>query len=102
MVEDAPVNTGAAIWPATQAAEVAVRRMQIKLHRWALEDSSSQFGDLFNQTARPPPRQHDHQTRRITTGGASLCPKTIITRRDADMVNLCLDSPMCLGVVWGS
>ena len=53
MVEDAPVNTGAAIWPATQAAEVAVRRMQIKLHRWALEDPSSQFGDLFNLVHDP-------------------------------------------------
>ena len=53
MVEVAPVNTGAVIWPSAQAAAVAVRRMQVKLHRWALEDSSGQFGDLFNLVHDP-------------------------------------------------
>jgi hypothetical protein len=34
MVEDALVNTGAAGWPDVDSAWWAVRRMQIKLHRW--------------------------------------------------------------------
>src|SRR5436305_12811357 len=41
MPEDAPGNPGAL--PAGR-----VRGMQAKLHRWAGEDSSRQFGDLFN------------------------------------------------------
>lgn len=53
MVEVAPVNTGAVIWPSTQVAGVAVRRMQVKLHGWAREDPSRQFGDLFNLVYHP-------------------------------------------------
>jgi RNA-directed DNA polymerase len=53
MVEVAPVNTGAVIWPSTQVAAVAVRRMQVKLHQWAREDPSRQFGDLFNLVHDP-------------------------------------------------
>jgi RNA-directed DNA polymerase len=34
MVEDAPVNIGAVQWPDVHAAFWAVRRMQLKLHRW--------------------------------------------------------------------
>jgi len=41
MPEGAPGNPGAARYR-------AVREMQAKLHRWAGEDSSRQFGDLFN------------------------------------------------------
>lgn len=48
MSEDAPVNTGAAIWPDPYSAELAVQRMQNKLHRWAGDDLSRRFGDLFN------------------------------------------------------
>jgi RNA-directed DNA polymerase len=49
MSEDARVNTGAAVtWPDECSAVVAVRRMQAKLHRWAGEDPSRRFGDLFN------------------------------------------------------
>ena len=48
MSEDAPVNTGAVAWPDDFTASVRVRRMQAKLHRWAGEDSSRRFGDLFN------------------------------------------------------
>ena len=38
MSEDAPVNTGAVAWPDDFTASVMVRRMQAKLHRWAIED----------------------------------------------------------------
>jgi RNA-directed DNA polymerase len=48
MSEDAPVNTGAGWWPDPGSAYYAVRRMQTKLHRWAGEDSSRRFGDLYN------------------------------------------------------
>jgi RNA-directed DNA polymerase len=53
MSEDAPVNTGAVAWPEPDSAYVTVRRMQIKLHRWAGEDSSRRFGDLFNLVYDP-------------------------------------------------
>jgi RNA-directed DNA polymerase len=53
MVEDAPVNTGAAVWPSADVAAAAVRRMQLKLHRWAREDSSRRFGDLYNLVYDP-------------------------------------------------
>jgi RNA-directed DNA polymerase len=53
MSEDAPVNTGAVIWPDPYSAGVAVRSMQIKLHRWAGEDPSRRFGDLFNLVYDP-------------------------------------------------
>jgi RNA-directed DNA polymerase len=53
MSEDAPVNTGAVIWPDPYSAEVAVRRMQTKLHRWATEDPGRRFGDLHNLVYDP-------------------------------------------------
>jgi len=53
MSEDAPVNTGAVKWPSPDSAYFAVRRMQTKLHRWAGEDSSRRFGDLFNLVYDP-------------------------------------------------
>src|SRR5690348_748438 len=53
MSEDAPVNAGAVGWPQPGAAYLAVRRMQTKLHRWAGEDSSRRFGDLFNLVYDP-------------------------------------------------
>jgi RNA-directed DNA polymerase len=53
MSEDAPVNTGAVEWPSPDSAYFAVRRMQTKLHRWAGEDSSRRFGDLFNLVYDP-------------------------------------------------
>jgi RNA-directed DNA polymerase len=53
MSEDAPVNTGAVTWPDPHPAGVAVRRMQTKLHRWAGEDPSRRFGDLFNLVHDP-------------------------------------------------
>ena len=54
MPEDAPGNPGAALsWPRPDAAFFAVREMQAKLHRWAGEDSSRRFGDLFNLAHDP-------------------------------------------------
>lgn len=53
MSEDALVNTGAVWWPSPGGAAVAVQRMQTKLHRWAGEDSSRCFGDLFNLVYDP-------------------------------------------------
>ena len=56
MPEDAPGNPGAAR-AAPPAGRVAyyrtVREMQAKLHRWAGEDSSRRFGDLFNLVYDP-------------------------------------------------
>jgi RNA-directed DNA polymerase len=52
MPEDAPGNPGAgrpAARPVRRAAQYrTVREMQAKLHRWAGDDSSRRFGDLFN------------------------------------------------------
>jgi RNA-directed DNA polymerase len=53
MPEDALVNTSAAEWPSPDSAYFAVRRMQTKLHRWAGEDVSRRFGDLFNLVYDP-------------------------------------------------
>jgi len=54
MSEDALVNTGAAVaWPSDLSAGIAVRRMQAKLHRWAGENASRRFGDLFNLVYDP-------------------------------------------------
>ena len=53
MSEDGPANTGAVAWPDDFTASVMVRSMQAKLHRWAGEDSSRRFGDLFNLVYDP-------------------------------------------------
>jgi RNA-directed DNA polymerase len=53
MVEDAPVNIGAAEWPSEAWAFLAVRRMQTKLHHWAARDSGRRFDDLFNLVCDP-------------------------------------------------
>ncbi len=53
MFEDAPMNIGAVQWPDAGSASVAVGRMQTKLHRWATEDLSRRFGDLFNLVYDP-------------------------------------------------
>ncbi len=52
MAEDTLVNTGVA-WPDPDVAGLAVRRMQVKLHRWAREDSSRRFNDLYNLVYDP-------------------------------------------------
>ena len=57
MPEDAPGNPGAARSAASPARQAAVyrpvREMQAKLHRWAGEDPSRRFGDLFNLVYDP-------------------------------------------------
>jgi RNA-directed DNA polymerase len=53
MPEDAPGNPGAVGWPHPDTAYFTVREMQSKLHRWAGEDSSRRFGDLFNLVYSP-------------------------------------------------
>jgi RNA-directed DNA polymerase len=53
MSEDAPVNTGAVEWPSPDSAYFMVRRMQTKLHRWAIGDPGRRFGDLFNLVYDP-------------------------------------------------
>ncbi|NLH69359.1 MAG: RNA-directed DNA polymerase [Brooklawnia sp.] len=53
MVEDASVNTGASLWPSPEVAAERVRRMQLKLHRWAREDPARCFGDLYNLVYDP-------------------------------------------------
>src|SRR5213082_3240166 len=53
MAEDTLVNTGVGAWPATDEAWWPVRRMQLKLHRWASEDKARRFDDLFNLVYDP-------------------------------------------------
>lgn len=53
MPGDAPVNIGAARWPDSDSAYLAVRKMQTKLYRWAGEDFSRRFGDLYNLVYDP-------------------------------------------------
>ena len=49
-----PAPCRPAVSPARQVAVYrAVREMQAKLHRWAGEDSSRRFGDLFNLVCDP-------------------------------------------------
>ena len=50
---DTSVNTDVVAWPETDTAWWAVRRMQLKLHRWASEDAARRFGDLFNLVYDP-------------------------------------------------
>ena len=53
MSEDASANTGAVKWLSPDSAYFAVRSMQTKLHRWAGEDPSRRFGDLFSLVYDP-------------------------------------------------
>jgi RNA-directed DNA polymerase len=53
MSEDTLVNTGVMEWPDPDSAYFTVRKMQIKLHRWAGEDASRRFGDLMNLVYDP-------------------------------------------------
>jgi RNA-directed DNA polymerase len=53
MPEGAPANAGAVRWPSADSAYFTVREMQIKLHRWAGEDPSRRFSDLFNLVYDP-------------------------------------------------
>ncbi|MFI9848693.1 group II intron reverse transcriptase/maturase [Nonomuraea sp. NPDC051941] len=53
MSEDASANVGAVRWPDPDTAHFTVRRMQTKLHRWAIDDPDRCFGDLFNLVYDP-------------------------------------------------
>jgi RNA-directed DNA polymerase len=54
MPEDAPGNPGAGpARPPAAARYGKVREMQARLHRWAGEDASRRFGDLFNLVYDP-------------------------------------------------
>ncbi len=50
---DTLVNTGVVAWPEMDGAWFTVRRMQLKLHRWASDDTARRFGDLFNLVYDP-------------------------------------------------
>jgi RNA-directed DNA polymerase len=53
MPEDTPMNTGVTRWPDPNSAYFGVRRMQVKLHRWATDNPGRRFGDLFNLVYDP-------------------------------------------------
>ena len=72
MSEDAPVNTGAVQWPDPDSAYFAVRRMQTKLHRWAGDDVSRRFGDLFNLVYDPAFLVHAWE--RVSTNKGARTP----------------------------
>jgi RNA-directed DNA polymerase len=72
MPEDALVNTGAEGWPHPDAAYFAVQKMQAKLHRWAGEDPSRRFGDLFNLVCDPAFLVHAWE--RVSTNKGAKTP----------------------------
>src|SRR5713101_8633360 len=72
MSVDALVNTGAVEWPDPGSAYFAVRRMQTKLHRWAGEDSSRRFGDLYNLVYDPAFLVHAWE--RVSTNKGARTP----------------------------
>jgi RNA-directed DNA polymerase len=72
MSEDALVNTGAVEWPHPDSAYFTVQRMQIKLHRWAGEDPSRRFGDLFNLVYDPAFLVHAWE--RVSTNKGARTP----------------------------
>jgi RNA-directed DNA polymerase len=53
MIEDASMNTDAAEWPSAAWAFLTVRRMQTKLHRWAIGEPGRRFDDLFVRHEAP-------------------------------------------------
>ena len=76
MPEDAPGNPGAVrpdAQPAPQGAIYRkVREMQAKLHRWAGEDPSRRFGDLFNLVYDPAFLVHAWE--RVSTNKGARTP----------------------------
>jgi RNA-directed DNA polymerase len=72
MSEDAPVNIGAAtVWPDPDSAYFAVRRMQTKLHRWAIEEPDRRFGDLYNLIYDPAFLVHAWERVRSNAGSGT-------------------------------
>ena len=87
MSEDAPVNTGAAtVWPDPDSAYFAVRRMQIKLHRWASEEPARRFGDLYNLVYDPAFLVHAWERVRSNAGSGTpgIDRATVAMDRDPD------------------
>jgi RNA-directed DNA polymerase len=72
MSEDTPVNTGVVCWPDPDSAWWAVRKMQIKLHRWASEDSARRFDDLYNLVCDPAFLVHAFE--RVATNAGARTP----------------------------
>jgi RNA-directed DNA polymerase len=72
MPEDALVNTSAVQWPHPDSAYFTVREMQVKLHRWAGEDSYRRFGDLFNLVYDPAFLMHAWE--RVSTNAGARTP----------------------------
>jgi RNA-directed DNA polymerase len=52
MSEESGVDTSVA-WPSALLAEARVRKMQTKLHRWAVADHGFRFDDVFNFVCDP-------------------------------------------------
>lgn len=53
MSEDTSGNPDVTGWPEWDAAFLGVRSMQLKLHRWASEDCTRRFDDLYNLVYDP-------------------------------------------------
>lgn len=51
--EEASVNTDATAWPSESEARAVVRRIQDKLHCWAVAESDRRFDDLYNLVCDP-------------------------------------------------
>jgi RNA-directed DNA polymerase len=95
MSEDAPANAGAVAWPDDFTAGVMVRSMQTKLHRWAGDDSSRRFGDLFNLVYDPAFLVHAWE-RVSTNKGAQTAG---IDKATAAMVETCVGVEVFLGQI---
>lgn len=72
MSEDTPGNLGVACWPEPDAAWWAVRKMQIKLHRWASKNSARRFDDLYNLVYDPAFLVHAFE--RVASNAGSRTP----------------------------
>lgn len=87
MSEDASVNTDAVRWPDVDSAYLAVRRMQIKLHRWAGSNASRRFVDLVGEVER----RIGAQSLRIGVEAAGHYHRSVATtlaRKGFDVVEL--------------
>lgn len=72
MSEDTPGNPGVVCWPDPDSAWWAVRKMQIKLHRWASGDSARRFDDLYNLVHDPAFLVHAFE--RVATNAGARTP----------------------------
>jgi RNA-directed DNA polymerase len=72
MSEDTSGNPGVACWPEADAAWWAVRKMQLKLHRWASEGTARRFDDLYNLVCDPAFLVHAFE--RVATNAGARTP----------------------------